>query len=88
MFAHTQQLLTRAIQASLSLIRGDTKLRRDFFEWTINVQMPLAFEVRRLIQPETRCEDLIVLIWQQGFDSCRLPDIELAFVSFGIGVQR
>ena len=51
------------------------------------MQVPAALEVRGLIEPVARREHRELLCAQLPFDVAAIPDVELAFVTLGVGVE-
>ena len=50
------------------------------------MQIPLALEVRRLVQTVERLDQQILVLGQESSDGVPAPDVELALLAFAVGV--
>ena len=85
--ANLQQLLLRRLDERFDFLRRDLQIRRDLIDSLERVQMPAPFEVRRAVEAEALLEGAVLVLRQRFADFFFIPDIELAFVAFGIRIE-
>src|SRR5690606_2858422 len=84
-----KQLRPRALPQGPGRVGGDPERGSDVLEARGLAQVPgVVFEVRRAIQPEAAFDDGVFVVVEAVADLVALPDVEAAFLAFGVGVER
>src|SRR6185312_12362143 len=79
----------RPREARLGFIRRDAKRLGYVGEWNGDDGIPrLALEIRSTVEAEVRRGDGKFIGVEQSANFVALPDVELAFLVFGIGIER
>ena len=85
--AHREQLRARRCDERGDFRGSAVHLTGDLLRGGGHVEMPVALEVGRPVESEARCEDGKLRSGERGTHLLAIPDVELALVAFGVGVE-
>src|SRR6185295_12041409 len=81
------QLFHRALQDSFDFGGLAFFATRDLLQRLARVQVPMTFEVGRLVEPETPLYDPVLVPIQQALDLLLVPHVETPLVAFRVGIE-